>query len=72
VEGLGERTSREELNDLFEEVDTDGSGLLEWAEFLAMIAGKMEEQAEPRSPTAMLRLALESVRAYSNIPMNHQ
>jgi hypothetical protein len=38
-------------------------GNLEWAEFLVMIAGKMEEQAEPRSPTAMLRLALESVRA---------
>jgi Ca2+-binding EF-hand superfamily protein len=58
-----------ELKDLFSEVDLDGSGSIDWHEFLHAIGTKMstrdfvqKKDEKTRSPIKLVRTALDSVR----------
>ena len=43
IRSLDQNPSEEELQDMISEVDADGNGTIEFAEFLNLIAKKMKE-----------------------------
>eukprot|EP01050_Picozoa_sp_SAG11_P025204 SAG11_NODE_5609_length_1509_cov_1.249645_1_plen_358_part_10 len=58
--------SHEELKDLFDEVDEDGSGMIDIDEFIPMICMKMEHKdmkSQDYTGVQMVRMALDVVRA---------
>uniref|UniRef100_H3BH85 Troponin C, skeletal muscle n=1 Tax=Latimeria chalumnae TaxID=7897 RepID=H3BH85_LATCH len=46
---LGQNPSREELDAIIEEVDEDGSGTIDFEEFLVMMVRQMKEEAKGKS-----------------------
>nr|XP_014342351.1 PREDICTED: troponin C, skeletal muscle isoform X1 [Latimeria chalumnae] len=46
---LGQNPSREELDAIIEEVDEDGSGTIDFEEFLVMMVSQMKEEAKGKS-----------------------
>lgn len=55
--------SQDELKDLFDEVDEDGSGMIDIGEFITMIARKMEgKDMDGKTGIQMVRMALDIVR----------
>merc|ERR1739841_396750 len=46
MRSLGQNPTESELNDMINEVDKDGSGAIDFAEFLAMMCKKMHDPAD--------------------------
>ncbi|KAG6541318.1 hypothetical protein Mapa_017260 [Marchantia paleacea] len=47
---LGLRTKRSEIEEMLAEVDADGSGEVEYAEFVQIMTTKMDSQSQEQEP----------------------
>lgn len=46
LKALGQNASKNELNDMVNEVDIDGNGTIEFAEFVILMSNKVKEMSK--------------------------
>ncbi|CAL2224913.1 unnamed protein product [Prunus armeniaca] len=59
IRSLDQNPTEEELQDMISEVDVDGNGTIEFAEFLSLMANKIKRRSSKRPSKCLTRIRMD-------------